>query len=157
MRNVESGNNYWRLIRKIIIPAMLTAAAFITPCLPRTRHVQWQNFTIRACTVQVNGLYLDTTIDLGNTAKNASRCCATTDMRRLPRQAPGLAARKQWDWRTNPCHKFASTAQQMIPTQRTSQKTRTKRDRKRAPRRAWHYSVNASHSDVTDVTRMMPQ
>lgn len=114
--------------KKIIILAMLTAVAS-TPVFAQNTITFNGKIYDQACTVQVNGS-TDTTIDLGNYSKERiAEKGATTDyvpftvsLVSCPEAGTGVP--------TRPCS--ASTAQQMILTQRTS-KTRTK-DRKRAPR-----------------------
>lgn len=107
---------------------MLTAVAS-TPVFAQNTITFNGKIYDQACTVQVNGS-TDTTIDLGNYSKERiAEKGATTDY--VPFTVSWLAARKQGlAYQPKPCS--ASTAQQMILTQRTS-KTRTK-DRKRAPR-----------------------
>lgn len=114
--------------KKIMILAMLTAVAS-TPVFAQNTITFNGKIYDQACTVQVNGS-TDTTIDLGNYSKERiAEKGATTDY--VPFTVSLVSCRKQeLAYQPRPCS--ASTAQQMIPTQRTS-KTRTK-DRKRAPR-----------------------
>lgn len=124
---------------------MLTAVAS-TPVFAQNTITFNGKIYDQACTVQVNGS-TDTTIDLGNYSKERiAEKGATTDY--VPfTVSPVSCPEAGTGVPTEPCS--ASTAQQMIPTQRTS-KTRTK-DRKRAPRVSV-FIQNASHSDVTDNT-----